>query len=115
MSESFLVCFRPISQPTQFDFGSIDALLQQRFSAEATRMLEPGAWVVTSKEIRWARNILERLTNDLRQVTSKGEGALMVRSIRDPADFAVYPQKADEYTEFCNLQAMVKKHRLHAD
>lgn len=115
MSESFLVCFRPASQPTQFDFGAIDAVLQQRFASDTTRMLEPGAWVVKSSEIRWARNILERLTSDLRQLTGKGEGALMVRSIRDPRDFAVYPHKANEYTEFCNLQAMVKKHRLHAD
>jgi hypothetical protein len=39
----------------------------------------------------------------------------MVRSISDPRDFAVHPHKANEYTEFCNLQALVQKHRLHAD
>ena len=115
MSESFLVCFRPASQPRDFDFSGIDSILKQKFSNDSTQMLEPGAWLLKSNDIRWARNILERLSNELRQLTSQAEGAMMVRSIRDPRDFAVYPHKANEYTEFCNLQAMVKKHRLHAD
>jgi hypothetical protein len=110
MSESFLICFRPAS--SDFDFTPVDHLLQQKFSNETPRMLEPGAWVLKSDEIRWSRNIIERLSSELRQLSG---GAIMVRSIRDPRDFAVYPHKANEYTEFCNLQALVKKHRLHPD
>lgn len=110
MSESFLVCFRPAS--SEFDFGQVDTLLQQKFPAESPRRLEPGAWLLKSDQIRWARNILEQLSHELHQLTG---GAMLVRSIRDPRDFAVYPPKANEYTEFCNLQALVKKHRLHAD
>lgn len=109
MSESFLLCFRPASK--QFDYEKIDQVLGERFPN--LKRLEPGAWHLRTDDVRWARNVLERLSNDLKNLAV--DGAIMVRSIGDPRDFAVHPHKANEYTEFCNLQALVQKHRLHAD
>lgn len=114
MSESFVVCVRPMD-PLAYDFHTFDQILASDFADLTPRLLEPGVWVLRGSGAQWARHILQTLTMRLEEANAQSGCEMIVRSVADPRDFAVYPHKSDEYEEFIALEGIVRKHHLHVD
>ncbi|HVR43268.1 MAG TPA: hypothetical protein VMS56_07440 [Thermoanaerobaculia bacterium] len=114
MADSFIVCCRSTG-PDGYDFQTLDQILAADFAELNPRLLEPGVWLLRSSDSRWARHILQTLAMRMEEACAQAGCEVMVRSVGDPRDFAVFPHKSDEYDEFVVLESIVRKHHLHVD
>lgn len=111
MAESFVVCCRP-SDPADFDFRTVEEIVTADFEELAPRLLEPGVWLLSGEGDRWARHILQTLAMRLETMPVASSCEMVVRSVADPRDLAVFPHRENEADEVGAIETIVRRHRL---
>lgn len=103
---------RPESQ--SFRDSRTEEIVTADFEELSPRLLEPGVWLLRGEGDRWARHILQTLAMRLETIPIASSCKMVVRSVADPRDLAVFPHREDEVNEIGAIETIVRRHHLDA-